>query len=152
MTGTIFSLNCSTKKGTRKVPKAQVRLIEDRGVEGDAHAGPGIRQVSLLAIESIAKQKPCAHTDTDEMTLAAGDFAENITTAGIDLAALKIGKKIKINNEIVLEVTKIGKDCHQTCAIYEKIGDCIMPREGIFTKVIKGGIAKIGDRLEVTDD
>jgi molybdopterin adenylyltransferase len=152
MTGTVFSLNCSAKKGTRKVPQARVRLIEDRGVEGDAHAGPGIRQVSLLAIESITKQQPCAHTDTHAMTLAAGDFAENITTAGVDLAALKIGKRIIINNEIVLEVTQIGKDCHQTCKIYEKIGDCIMPREGIFAKVVKGGMVKIGDRLEVTSD
>lgn len=148
-TGKVFSLNLSQKKGTSKLSQEKVRFVEGLGVEGDAHAGEGIRQVSLLAIESIARQKRCAKINNEEFTLKAGDFAENITTSGIDLTALKIGDWLKINNEIILEVSKIGKECHKYCSIYHKIGDCIMPREGIFAVVIKGGIVKAGDTLEV---
>jgi len=128
----VVSLNISKEKGVPKTPVEKVLLVADHGVEGDAHAGPGHRQVSLLAAEDIAAmvEKGAA--------VSFGDFAENITTRGIDLAALPIGARLSIG-DAVIEKTQIGKECHKGCAIMRKVGDCIMPRRGVFAKVIIGG-------------
>jgi cyclic pyranopterin phosphate synthase len=142
--GKVFSLNLSQKKGIAKTPVESVELIENFGVCGDAHAQAGTKQVSLLAIESIRSQN-----QPDKPELQAGDFAENITTQGLDLVSLKIGDQLKIGNDVILSITKIGKDCHKYCAIYYKLGDCIMPREGIFAKVIQGGLVKPGYPIEL---
>ncbi len=151
MKGKIHSLNISAKKSIPKTPVDEAKAIENFGLENDVHAEPGIRQVSLLALESINHQKECAKIKKKDIDLKPGDFAENITTAGIDLKKLKIGDKLKGGNEVVLEISKIGKECHIGCAIYQKLGDCIMPREGIFAKIIKGGTIKKGDVLETID-
>ncbi|MBU4305717.1 MAG: MOSC domain-containing protein [Candidatus Omnitrophica bacterium] len=149
MKGKVGSLNISKTKGTHKTPVEKVKLIEDYGLKGDAHGGPGIRQVSLLAGESINKQQECPKVKEKNVALKAGDFGENITTEGLALAALNVGDRLNIGAEAVLELSKIGKECHKYCAIYYKTGDCIMPREGIFAKVIKGGDISIGDDIEV---
>lgn len=150
--GKIFSVNYSKTKGPSKIPVEEVRLIENFGVEGDAHAEKGIRQVSLLSIESIRKQEECPKIKKKGMAIKPGDYAENITTEGIDLTRLKVGDKLRIGAEVILEISKIGKECHKYCAIYYKIGDCLMPREGIFAKVIQGGITKNHDTIEVLSD
>lgn len=144
--GRIVSINRSPAKGVAKSPVLEAALIEGFGLEGDAHAGDAIKQVSLLAIESIKKQEFCPKVKTG-IGLKPGDFAENITTEGLSLIELKVGDKLKVGAEVVLEISKIGKDCHRYCAIYYKLGDCIMPREGIFAKVLKGGIIRRGDEI-----
>ena len=134
----------SEKKGTKKRPVAEVTIKEDYGVVGDAHADCLThRQVSLLAQESINKMR------RQGFDLQPGDFAENITTEGIDLVSLPIGTRIKVGNEVILEMTQIGKECHAACAIRRQVGDCIMPREGIFAKVIQGGNIQSGDVIKV---
>jgi MOSC domain-containing protein YiiM len=110
---------------------------------GDAHAGPGHRQVSLLAVESVDKMRGRG------IELKAGDFAENLTVEGIDINGLEIGQRLKAGPEIVLEVTQIGKECHNDCVIKKQVGDCVMPREGVFTKIIKGGDLKAGDKIDL---
>ncbi len=149
--GRIFSINYSRIKGVSKEPVKKARLIEDFGLEQDAHSGPGLRQVSLLAIESIRKQIECPKAKKKNIALGPGDFAENITSEGLDLAQLNIGAKVRVGKEAVLEISKIGKECHRRCAVYQKIGDCIMPREGIFAKVVKGGEITAGDEMEVVN-
>ena len=134
----IIAVCVSEKKGERKTPVASVELRPDHGIVGDAHAGEWHRQVSLLAIESIRKMQKMG-LDVD-----SGDFAENITTEGINLVALPVGSQLRIG-ETVLEVTQIGKECHTRCAIYHQAGDCVMPKEGIFVKVITGGVVKAKD-------
>ena len=126
----IVSVNTSPAKGTVKTPVASIRLVEGLGIDGDAHAGPGDRQVSLLAREDI-ETMIARGADVDN-----GDFAENITTTGIALAELPVGTRLNLG-EAVLEISRIGKECHTGCAIREKIGDCIMPRRGVFARVIK---------------
>jgi MOSC domain-containing protein YiiM len=116
----------------------QVELRENHGIVGDAHAGKWHRQVSLLARESIEKMRKLG-LDVDN-----GDFAENITTSGIELPALAIGTRLSIGTAEV-EVTQIGKECHTRCAIYHQAGDCVMPKEGIFVKVLSGGVVRSGD-------
>ena len=148
--GRIHSINCSKKKHTIKKAVNEAMLIEDFGLEGDVHGGPGIRQVSLLAVESIRKQKECSKVEGKEESLQPGDFGENITTEGLDLIQLKIGDQFKIGGEIILRLSKIGKECHQHCTIYYRTGDCIMPREGIFVEVIRGGRIAVGDNIEVS--
>ena len=119
----------------------------DHGLEGDAHAGPWHRQVSLLALESIEKMRAMG------LKVGPGDFAENLTTEGIDLPALPLGTKLKVGPQAIGEVSQIGKECHTRCAIYYQAGDCVMPREGIFIKVLEGGPIQTGDLIEViTDD
>lgn len=130
----------SVNKGERKTPVEAVRLKTEHGIEGDAHAGPWHRQVSLLATESIEKMK------AKGLKVDSGDFAENITTSGIDLPALPVGSRLKIG-ETTVEVTQIGKECHQRCAIYYQAGDCVMPKEGIFVKVLEGGLVVPGDQI-----
>lgn len=139
--GKVVAVSISERKGIKKINVDEVMLKEDFGIINDAHAGTPNRQVSLLAGESIEKMK------AKGLKVKPGDFAENITTEGIDLAELKIGDRIKAGQDAVLEVSQIGKECHKRCGIYYTAGDCIMPKEGIFAKVIKGGSIKIGDRI-----
>lgn len=152
MKAKVCSVNISKVKGMSKTPVLSAKIIEDFGLEGDVHAGDRIKQVSLLAFESIKKQKECAKIKKISEDLKPGDFAENITTEGIELCGLKIGQKLRIGCDIILEITKIGKDCHRYCAIYYKTGDCIMPREGVFAKVLKGGEITMGDGMEVLNN
>jgi MOSC domain-containing protein YiiM len=141
----IFAVCRSEKKGTKKEIIAEGMLREDYGLDGDAHADCCThRQVSLLAIESINKILSLG------FDVGPGDFAENLTTEGIDLMSLPVGTHICIGDEIIMELTQIGKKCHAGCAIYRQIGHCIMPKEGIFTKVIHGGQVKAGDIIKVT--
>lgn len=139
----VLSINISEKKGTPKTKINPGVLIEDFGFEGDAHAGKWHRQVSLLAKESIEKSKGLP---TDG--LCHGVFAENITTQGIELFTIPVGTQLKVG-ECVLEITQIGKECHEGCAIQKLVGKCVMPREGIFARVIKGGKVFEGDSIEV---
>ena len=138
----IIAVCKSKEKGTRKGPIAEGVLREDYGLVGDAHADSSThRQVSLLAIESIRKMRDLG-VDIDP-----GDFAENLTCEGIDLVSLSVGTQFSVGKEVILEVTQIGKDCHSGCAIYRQIGKCIMPKEGVFAKVTKGGLVKAGDTI-----
>lgn len=131
----------SENKGERKKPVESVQLREKHGIVGDAHAGDWHRQVSLLAAESIDKMRATG------LDVTAGDFAENITTSGIELVTLPIGSRLLIG-ETLLEVTQIGKECHNRCAIYDQAGDCVMPKEGIFAIVITGGTIRPGDEIK----
>lgn len=152
MSAKVFSINLSKKKGIVKSPFDFSEAIEDFGLKDDAHAGDKIRQVSLLAIESINKQKECLKIKDALGNLKAGDFAENITTEGIDLSKVAIGQKLKVGGSVILEISKIGKECHRYCSIYYKTGSCIMPKEGIFARVLKGGLMKKGDTIEIILD
>lgn len=144
MKGRIVSLNISAKKGIRKKPIKEVLLKTNYGIEGDAHASSEWhRQVSLLSLESIRKMQDKG------LNVNPGDFAENITTEGIDLPTLPVGTKMTIGNHIEVEVSQIGKECHTRCAIYYLAGDCVMPKEGIFVKVLKGGSVREGDEITV---
>ncbi len=146
--GKIYSINISKRKGISKFPVSEAELIKGLGVKGDAHSSPGDRQVSLLSIESIRRQFACPKIK-NVVRLKPGDFAENITTEGIDLASLKIGDVLMAGKVVELQISKIGKECHKFCSIYHKAGDCIMPREGIFTRVLKGGKIKVRDKIHV---
>ncbi|MDD2422105.1 MAG: MOSC domain-containing protein [Heliobacteriaceae bacterium] len=139
----IVAVCSSPDKGTRKKNIGAGTLIPDSGLAGDAHAGPWHRQVSLLALESIQKMRDLG------LDVNPGDFGENLTTEGIDLPRLPLGTKLQLGTEAVGEVTQIGKECHTRCAIYYQAGDCIMPREGIFVKVLRGGPVKVGDQVSV---
>jgi len=132
----------SKKKGTKKEAIAEGLFKENYGLIGDAHAGylPN-RQVSLLAVESIDKMRNLG------LNLSPGDFAENITVEGIDLCHQPIGTRILVGEEVILEVTQIGKECHTACAIRRQVGQCIMPEEGVFARVVRGGLAKPGDSV-----
>lgn len=137
---TVLAVCISENKGERKKPVESVELRCNHGIVGDGHAGDWHRQVSLLAQESIDKMRALG------LDVNAGDFAENITTTGIDLVNLPIGTRLQIG-ETVLEVTQIGKECHTRCAIFYQAGDCVMPKEGIFAKVITGGIIQPGETI-----
>lgn len=141
--GSVVATCLSPSKGMKKTPVAAVRVIAGHGIVGDAHAGDPTRQISLLAIESIQKMI------AKGLNVGPGDFAENITTQGIDLLSLPIGAKITIGDEAEVEVSQIGKVCHTRCAIYTQAGDCVMPKEGIFAKVLKGGVVKEGDEIKI---
>ena len=141
---TITSLNISEKKGERKKPVESVELRADHGIIGDAHAGMRKRQVSLLAAESIQKMKDKG------LDVNAGDFAENVTTEGIDLPELPLGTRLRLGPALV-EVTQIGKKCHDRCEIYNQAGDCVMPREGIFVRVLEGGALRAGDPVKLVE-
>jgi MOSC domain-containing protein YiiM len=143
MNGRVVSINISDKKGVRKKPVPQANVLTEFGIEGDAHAsGEWHRQVSLLALESIKKMQEMG------LKVGPGDFGENITTEGIDLLTLPVGTKVRIGSSIEAEVSQIGKVCHNRCAIYHQAGDCVMPKEGIFIKILSGGILKTGDLIE----
>ena len=139
----VVAVCISGNKGERKTPVDSVELRENHGIVGDAHAGDWHRQVSLLASESIDKMRALG-LDVD-----SGDFAENVTTSGIELVNLPVGTRLQVG-EALLEVTQIGKECHTRCAIFYQAGDCVMPKEGIFAKVISGGVIRPGDEVEKT--
>ena len=144
MTARIVSINISDKKGVRKKPVESVLIRDNYGIETDAHASEKWhRQISLLALESIEKMQAMG------LKVGPGDFAENITTQGIDLPGLPVGAKMTIGGNVEVEVSQIGKVCHTRCAIYHQAGDCVMPKEGIFVRVLKGGTIKTGDEIEI---
>lgn len=140
--GIVVAVCTSPKKGMRKKNVGEGILVENHGLQGDAHTGGWHRQVSLLAMESIEKMR------SQGLDVGPGDFAENLTTEGIDLVNLPVGTQMKIG-ECLVEVTQIGKECHSRCAIYYQAGDCVMPREGIFARVLQGGKVHIGEMIEV---
>jgi len=140
----IIAVCKSKEKGTKKEVVADSILREDYGLVGDAHAdGNTHRQVSLLAIESINKMRSLG------FDVGPGDFAENLTTEKIDLVSLPVGTRVSVGDEIILEISQIGKECHSGCAIYRQTGKCIMPKEGVFAKVIRGGLVRTGDTISV---
>jgi MOSC domain-containing protein YiiM len=144
MNGKIVSINISEKKGERKTPVQEAVIKEDFGIVGDAHASSEWhRQLSLLAIESVRKMQGMG------LDVKPGDFAENITTEGLDLLALPLGTRLKLGKGVIGEVSQIGKECHARCAIYEQAGDCVMPKEGIFIRVLKGDTITVGDEIDV---
>ena len=139
----IVSIATSRKKGTRKTVVDSAVILRDHGLEDDAHAGDWHRQVSLLALESIEKARQMG------LEVTFGDFAENIATSGVDLPNLPVGTRLKLGDTVILEISQIGKECHKKCAIYYQAGDCIMPREGVFAKVIEGGSIACNDGIEI---
>lgn len=142
----IIAVCRSEEKGTRKKAVVQGMLKEDFGLVGDAHADCCThRQVSLLAMESIDRMTELG------FQVGPGDFAENITTQGVELVALSVGTEIRIGEDVLLEVTQIGKECHTGCAIFKQVGKCIMPKEGIFAKVVRGGEIKEGDSIGIVE-
>lgn len=143
MSAKVTAVNISEKKGEMKKPIKIGDFIKDFGLKDDAHAGKWHRQISLLGQESIDKM-----TEKGIEGLCAGNFAENLTTEGICLYELPVGTKLKIG-ETLQEVTQIGKECHSGCEIAKKVGDCIMPREGIFTIVLESGTIKAGDSIDI---
>ena len=145
MEGIVKAVSISRKKGTKKENIKKAEFIKDYGIKEDAHAGKWHRQVSLLGKESIDKMIARG----PDLKLSYGDFAENITTEGIKLYNLSIGTNIKIGRDVILVVTQIGKECHHGCEILKQVGKCIMPIEGIFTKVIKSGYVKKGDLIKI---
>lgn len=144
--GKIVAVCRSEKKGTVKIEIDEGLLIENFGLEKDAHSGKWHRQISLLGVESINKMKGKG------FKIKHGDFAENLTVKGIVLYQLPLGTKLKVGENVLLEVTQIGKECHQGCEIRKKIGDCVMPREGIFSRVLKSGKVKAGNEIEVLSE
>ncbi|UCB53565.1 MAG: MOSC domain-containing protein [Candidatus Zixiibacteriota bacterium] len=143
--GEVIAVCVSKDKGEKKTPVESVLLKKEWGIEGDAHAGNWPRQVSLLASESVKKM------EDKGLSLGAGDFAENITTSGIDLLTLKIGTKLTLGDEVELEITQMGKECHDKCAIFEQVGFCVMPEEGVFARVLKGGTVTQGDQIRIVE-
>jgi MOSC domain-containing protein YiiM len=146
MQGTVVAVCLSSKKGTRKRNVNEAELKVDWGVQGDAHAANWHRQVSLLAEESIEKMR------AKNLNVGPGSFAENLTTQGLDLLTLPIGSRLRVGEQTILEITQHGKVCHERCAIYYQAGDCVMPREGIFARVVRGGRVKVGDAITPFDD
>jgi MOSC domain-containing protein YiiM len=142
MKGRVIAVCTSERTGMRKSNVGTAAFKVDWGIEGDAHAGNWHRQISLLALESIDKMR------AKGLDVGPGDFAENITTEGLVLPDLPIGTRLRLGSGLV-EVTQIGKICHAHCAIYEQAGDCVMPREGIFVKVLEPGQVNVGDEIEV---
>ena len=139
--GRVKTVSVSRTKGVKKTNVLQVRLKENHGIENDAHAGNWHRQVSMLAMESVSKIR------AKGLDVHPGDFAENITTEGLELFTLPIGTHLQLGDTVLVEVTQIGKECHNRCAIFHAVGDCVMPREGIFVRVLKGGVVRPGDAI-----
>jgi MOSC domain-containing protein YiiM len=142
----IVSLSTSKKKGTRKTTVTEAKLIENFGFEGDAHAGDWHRQVSFLASESIQQSREKG------LNVDFGDFAENIATSGIDWISVPVGTRFRLGDTALVEITQIGKECKKKCAIFYQAGDCIMPREGVFARVLRGGVVRCGDAIEIVTD
>jgi MOSC domain-containing protein YiiM len=142
----IVSIAVSKKKGTRKSQVDEVYVKKDHGIDGDAHSGPWHRQVSFLASESIENAR------NRGLDVTFGDFAENFATRGIDWKKIPVGTRLKLGDTTLVEVTQIGKECHNKCAIYYQAGDCIMPREGIFARVLEGGDVHNGDGIKIIND
>ncbi len=144
--GRIRAISISSEKGMPKHNVPEVELQADFGIVGDAHAGSGPRQVSLLDLASIEELRQKG------AEISPGDFAENLTVEGIDLSALRVGWRLQVGGTVGLEVTQLGKRCHGRCRIFEKLGDCIMPRQGVFARVVTGGRIQVGDAVELMKD
>lgn len=140
----LVSINTSKEKGEIKTPVEEAKLVEDHGIEGDVHAGSEIKQVSLLDASEIEKME-----ERTGVELSPGDFAENLTSEGLDLDLLPMGTQLKVGEEVLLEVSQIGKTCHDDCVIKEKTGECIMPQKGLFFQVLEGGTIQPGDEIEL---
>lgn len=150
MKGRVFSINQSKVRGIPKISVKKGYLREGWGLLGDAHSGRWHRQVSFLSWERIRSQNECPQIKKSRSEgFKPGDFAENITTEGLNLAKLKVGDQMEIGDKIKVRVTQIGKECHTRCSIYKKVGKCIMPREGIFAEVLIGGKVKVGDEIRI---
>ncbi len=143
MKGKVVSVNISDRKGEKKHGVGKARVIKAFGLENDAHGGFMHRQISLLSTASIQKMKDKG------VDVGSGDFAENLTTEGIDLPALPVGTTLRIGGSLLVRVTQIGKECHSRCNIFKQVGDCVMPREGIFVEVLSDGEVAEGDEIEV---
>lgn len=143
--GKVLAVCISEKKGTEKINIGSAKFIEDWGIENDSHAGKWHRQVSLLSHEKIEAFRERGAEVVD------GAFGENLIVEGIDFRSLPVGTKFRCN-DVVLELTQIGKECHSDCAIFQKMGECIMPREGVFTRVLHGGVISVGDDLEIMEE
>jgi MOSC domain-containing protein YiiM len=141
--GRLVAVSVSDRKGVVKHNVDQARLVKDHGLAGDAHAEGGIRQVSLLARESIDKMVAAG------AKVKPGDFAENLTVDGLSVMTLPVGTRLTVGADVELEITQIGKTCHKGCAIREQVGDCVMPKEGVFARVLTEGLVKPGDVIEV---
>jgi MOSC domain-containing protein YiiM len=141
----VVSIAISKKKGMRKTCVPEAILVREHGLEGDAHAGQWHRQVSFLAAESIEGARK------QGLQVSFGDFAENIATEGIDWQSIPVGTRLRVGDSVRVEITQIGKECHKKCAIYYQAGDCIMPREGIFARVLEGGTIRCGDPIVMMD-
>lgn len=139
----VVAINISQTKGTKKANIAEAYLQVDWGLADDAHAGPGHRQVSLLALESIEKIR------RKGLAVSPGDFAENITTRGIELDKLPVGTRLRVGAEVCLVMTQLGKECLNPCAIFHQVGTCVMPLEGIFARVVQGGCIRVGDPIRI---
>ena len=139
----IVSIAISEKKGTRKTRLNRATLRRNHGIEGDAHSGPWRRQVSFLSSENIEKSRQAG------LDVTFGDFAENIATTGVDWKTVPVGTRVEMGETAVVEITQIGKTCHKKCAIFYQAGDCIMPREGVFARVIQGGMIHCGDDVRI---
>jgi MOSC domain-containing protein YiiM len=146
MSSVVVSVNISDRTGVKKHNVGRCTLVADRGLEDDAHAGDWHRQVSLLAEESIDKMR------SSGLDVRPGDFGENLTTRGVELVTLPVGARLKVGGGVLLEVTQIGKECEKPCSIYYQVGDCVMPREGIFAKVLSGGDVAVGDEVTVVQN
>lgn len=138
----IISIATSRKKSTKKTVVDEAVLVVEHGLEGDAHAGPWHRQVSLLAGERIEEARQRG------LDVTFGDFAENIATTGVDWKTVPVGARFRMGEKALVEITQIGKECHNKCAVYYSAGDCIMPREGVFCRVLEGGPIRCGDTIE----
>ncbi len=151
MDGNVIAVCISEQKGTRKQDQHCGELVAGRGLRGDAHnlgpdGRPWHRQISLLALESIKKMQALG------LDVGPGDFAENLTTAGLDLPHLPVGSRLCVGQTALLEITQIGKECHRRCAIYYQAGDCVMPREGVFARIVAGGLVRNGDPIELVTE
>lgn len=143
--GKVIAVCTSPSKGTEKRAVEEGRFIEEYGIEGDAHAGKWHRQVSLLSYDKIEEFRARG------AVVADGAFGENLVVEGIDFRALPVGTRLHCA-DVILEMTQIGKECHHGCQIFQKMGDCIMPREGVFARVIRGGTIRVGDEMKVVED
>ena len=141
----VLAVSISERKGIKKHPVEYIELIEDYGIDGDAHAGKWHRQVSLLALEKIEDFR------SKGGNVDFGAFGENLVIEGFELNKLPVGQRLTVGDEVLLEVTQIGKECHDKCAIYYQVGECIMPKNGIFTRVLKGGKVKVGDECKLVN-
>jgi MOSC domain-containing protein YiiM len=143
--GRIHAVSVSDRKGVVKHNVPSARLLVEHGLEGDAHAEGGIRQVSLLSLQSIDKMVALG------ARVKPGDFAENLTVDGLEVMTLPVGTRLRVGKDVLLEITQIGKTCHKGCAIREQVGDCVMPREGVFARVLAEGVVEVGDTVEVIE-
>ena len=144
--GRIKAISISSEKGMPKHNVREAELQADFGIIGDAHAGSGPRQVSLLDMASIEELR------RQGADISPGDFAENLTVEGIELSGLRVGQRLRVGDIVELEVTQLGKRCHGRCRIFEKLGDCIMPRQGVFARAVTGGRIQVGDAVTLTKD